>query len=91
MKRIQKEHLNGCDFHIDFEMAHIVSIERIIDNGIEKTSFGTAFPGSTKINDNWVFYCSKEKHNELVKEFKEYLAKREKRNGKNNTISNNDR
>jgi len=70
------EEASNCEFDIDFEQARIVSIERIVINGVEKTMFGCLLPDSNKLQGNWCFYCSREKHNQIVENFRKYKESR---------------
>lgn len=67
----QIEEASQCDFEIDFDGAKIASVERIFRDGEEYTSFGR-LNGKGGIRCDFVFYCSRERHNEIVKKFREY-------------------
>ena len=73
----QKQQIEGasqCDFEIDFGGAKIASIERgVRGDGVEITSFGR-MDGNGGIKCDFIFYCSRERHNEIVKKFREYQA-----------------
>lgn len=73
---VKWEEASNCEFDIDFEQAHIVSIERIVVDGVEKTMFGYLMPGSNKLQDSWHFYCSRERHNQIVEQFRKYKESR---------------
>ena len=53
---------------------------------MEKTLFGRKMDNG-KIDCNFYFYCSRERHNEIVKKFREYMASKKGSNdGKDATI-----
>lgn len=83
----QLEEMAQCDFEIDFEGVSVVTVERILDqNGKEKTLFGRKMD-SGNIECNFYFYCSRERHNEIVKKFREYMSSKKGSNdGKNATV-----
>lgn len=66
----------NCKYGVDWDRMRVVSIERLVDtDGIEKTMFG--FIDETgKLSSNWHFFCSRERHDELVAEFNEYKNNR---------------
>ena len=70
---------NLCEYVIIFRKgktygAKIVSIEREVrENGVEVTSFGRMGDNGV-IKCDYIFYCSRERHNEIVKNFREYIS-----------------
>ena len=81
----QLEESSQCDFEMNFKDTNVVSVERIIQDGIEKTLFGRL--NGNKITCDFAFYCSRERHNEIVKKFREYQASKKGINdGKNAAV-----
>ena len=86
-KRLVGE-MENASFAIDWDAMKVFSIERVWDNAIPKTILGYMLsepaihteggggePHVTykDIVREWTLYCSAEKHEQLVKEFNEYL------------------
>jgi hypothetical protein len=88
-KRLETEMANAS-FAIDWNAMRAFSVERIWDNGLPKTIIGYRLeePLITTEGDNeqrittkdvvreWYLFCSAEKHEQLVSEFKEWLSKK---------------
>jgi hypothetical protein len=82
-KRLETEMANAS-FAIDWDAMNVFSIERVWEDGLPKTILGyiieepvTVCEGETTTKDvvrEWNLYCSAEKHEELVKEFKEWVS-----------------
>lgn len=83
-KRLESEMANAS-FAIDWDAMRVFSVERMWENGLPKTIIGymleepvTVVEGDVTTKDvvrEWTLYCSADKHEELVKEFKEWLSK----------------
>lgn len=83
-KRLESEMVNAS-FAIDWEAMKAFSIERMWENGLPKTIIGymleepvTIVEGEVTTKDvvrEWTLYCSAEKHEQLVQEFKEWKSK----------------
>ena len=86
-KRLVGE-MENASFAIDWNAMKVFSIERVWDNGIPKTILGYMLSepaihtegegGEPRVTykdivREWTLYCSAEKHEQLVKEFNEYL------------------
>lgn len=85
-KRLEGEMANAS-FAIDWDTMNVFSIERLWENGLPKTVLGYILSEPviyTEGDDQrvthkdivreWTLYCSAEKHEELVKEFKEWVS-----------------
>ena len=85
-KRLETEMANAS-FAIDWDAMNVFSVERMWDNGLPKTVLGYILSEPviyTEGDDQrvthkdivreWTLYCSAEKHEELVKEFKEWVS-----------------
>lgn len=71
---------------IDFDALDVFSIERLVDNNRPTTVIGH-YVYNPVVNDNgefvaqetkikqWYLFCNNERHEELVKQFKEWKAK----------------
>ena len=58
-------------FIVDWKSLNAFSLERVF-NGGERTIIG--YYNSEKHICEWVFHCSREKHEELAKQFSEHIA-----------------
>ena len=78
----------NASFAIDWEAMNVFSVERMWDNGIPKTILGYILEEPVVYTEGddqrvthkdvvreWTLYCSAEKHEELVKQFKDWLNK----------------
>jgi hypothetical protein len=79
----------SASFSVDWKRINAFSIERMWENGIPKTIIGymltepvvtTEGEGEQRVTykdvvREWTYYCSAEKHEELVKQFIEYKGK----------------
>jgi hypothetical protein len=87
-KRLVGE-MSSASFAIDWDAMKAFSVERMWDNGLPKTIIGYRLeePIITTEGDDqrvttkdvvreWTLYCSAEKHEELIKEFNEWKAKK---------------
>ena len=88
-KRLVGE-MESASFAIDWDAMKVFSVERMWDNGIPKTILGymlsepmvtTSGEGVERVTEKeivreWTLYCSAEKHEELVKEFNAWKAKK---------------
>lgn len=87
-KRLVGEMANAS-YAIDWDAMKAFSVERIWDNGLHKTIIGyrleepviTTEGEDQKVTTKdvvreWYLFCSAEKHEELVREFKDWLAKK---------------
>lgn len=70
---VRDEAIKNCGFSIDFENLNAFSIERMVQDEKEKTSIGYFVNGKVC---EWCFFCSRETHERLVREFNEYVAKK---------------
>ena len=86
-KRLEGEMANAS-YAIDWDAMKVFSIERMWENGLPKTVLGyileepiVTTEGDTQrvtqkdVVREWTLYCSAEKHEDLVKEFRAWLAK----------------
>ena len=86
-KRLETEMANAS-FAIDWEAMNVFSIERMWENGLPKTVLGYILEEPVIYTEGedqrvthkdvvreWTLYCSAEKHEQLVAEFKEWLKK----------------
>ena len=87
-KRLESE-MASASFSVDWKRINAFSIERMWENGIPKTIIGymltepvitTEGEGEQRVTykdvvREWTYYCSAEKHEELVKQFIEYKGK----------------
>lgn len=83
-KRLESE-MADASFAIDWEAMKAFSIERMWENGLPKTVIGymleepvTIVEGEVTTKDvvrEWTLYCSAQKHEDLVREFKEWKSK----------------
>jgi len=67
--------VGDCVCAIDLESIKPFSIERGFRDGYEQTIYGYYRDGKVKM---LCFLCSREKHEELAKEFREYLSGKSK-------------
>lgn len=87
-KRLESEMANAS-FAIDWSTMNVFSIERVWDNGLPKTILGYILEEPVVYTEGddqrvthkdvvreWTLYCSAEKHEELVKEFREWMEKK---------------
>lgn len=88
-ERLETE-MATASFAIDWDAMRAFSVERIWDNGLPKTIIGYRLeePVITTEGDDeqrvttkdvvreWYLFCSAEKHEQLVSEFKEWLSKK---------------
>lgn len=87
-KRLVGEMANAS-YAINWDTMNAFSVERMWDNGLPKTIIGYMLsePIVTTEGDDqrvttkdvireWTLYCSAEKHEELIKEFKEWMSKK---------------
>jgi len=73
VRKAEKESARNADVAVDWEGMRVRSVERLVDgNNNEKTVIGF-IDHKGALSSNWCFYCTIEKHNQLVTEFKEYL------------------
>lgn len=86
-KRLESE-MATASVAIDWETMNVFSVERMWDNGIPKTILGYILEEPVVYTEGddqrvkhkdvvreWALYCSAEKHEELVKQFKDWLNK----------------
>ena len=87
-KRLESEMANAS-YAINWNAMNAFSVERMWDNGLPKTIIGYRLEEpviTTEGNDQkvttkdvvreWYLFCSAEKHEELVKEFKDWMEKK---------------
>lgn len=88
-KRLVGE-MESASFAIDWDAMKVFSVERVWDNGIPKTILGymlsepmvtTSGEGVERVTEKeivreWSLYCSAQKHEELIKEFNVWKAKK---------------
>lgn len=77
--------MSTASFAINWDTMNAFSVERMWENGLHKTVIGymveepvTVVEGEVTTKDvvrEWTLYCSAEKHEELVKEFREWIPK----------------
>jgi len=70
LEKLLESELDGS-IEIDFSKINAFSIERTINDCRICTSIGYLLKDNSI--EEWVFYCSIEKHEELVKKFKKYI------------------
>jgi hypothetical protein len=77
IKEENNHNVAACSFEVDFDSLHAFSIERTIlpksssqKSDIERTSIGYLSGGRIQ---EWIFNCSRETHERLAQEFKEYM------------------
>lgn len=90
-KRLVGE-METASFGIDWDAMKVFSIERLWENGLPKTILGYMLSepavhtegeaGEQRVTfkdvvREWTLYCSAEKHEELVKQFNEYVKGKE--------------
>ena len=79
----------AASYAIDWDAMHAFSVERIWDNGLQKTIIGYRLEEPVVITEGddqrvttkdvvreWYLYCPADKHEQLVKEFNEWKAKK---------------
>lgn len=85
-KRLEDEY-SKASYSIDWKKINAFSIERMWDNGTQKTVIGymqqdpvvtTEGEGESKVTykdvvREWTLYCTHEEHQRLVKQFNEYV------------------
>lgn len=67
----------NCPVSVDFESLNVFSIERnpgVGSNSYPRTILG--YKDADSVNREWYFYCSASVHEKLVKEFNEYIIKK---------------
>lgn len=87
-KRLETEMANAS-FSVDWKTMNVFSIERMWENGIPKTILGYILEEPVVYTEGddqrvthkdvvreWTLYCSAEKHEDLVKEFNDWKAKK---------------
>ena len=87
-KRLETE-MSNASFAVDWDAMKVFSVERMWENGLPKTVLGyilsepvitTEGEGEQRVTykdvvREWTFYCSSDKHEGLVAEFKDWLKK----------------
>lgn len=67
LKNQHYEDVADCDFYVDFIGLKAFSIERLFKDNKETTYIGYLKPDGSI--SEWVFYCSRETHKRLAREF----------------------
>lgn len=80
IKKERYEVIADCSFEIDFKGFNVFSIERM-EKPLEKyETFNREVTNLGYLQDNkikeWIFYCNRETHEKIVKQFKEYIRLR---------------
>lgn len=68
----------NADLAVDWGGMRVRSIERLIHNDHQEKTVLGFIDDKGVLSSNWHFYCSIEKHNQLVAEFKEHLKSESK-------------
>jgi hypothetical protein len=68
----QREEARKCTVVVDWKMIDAASLERNTDTNGEHTLLGLKKKDTNELH-SWMFYCSRERHEELALEFHEYL------------------
>ena len=85
--RLESEMVNAS-FAVNWDAMNVFSVERMWENGVPKTILGYILEEPVVYTEGddqrvthkdvvreWTLYCSAEKHEQLVAEFKQWMAK----------------
>lgn len=85
-ERLEAEYAQAT-YAVDFQAMNAFSVERMWDNGTQKTVIGymltepvSVTEGTTTTKDvvrEWTLYCSHAEHQRLVEEFNQYVKSKE--------------